>query len=100
MKCPYCNHTFPLAWARYFKAGLGRHVCPACLKPSRLEFGVRYFLILILVGLVCAAPGGFLFYKWLGPYWALLGVIPSIAVILPLDKMFDERYRKLKGTEQ
>ncbi len=100
MKCPYCNHTFRLTWARYFKAVFGRHRCPSCLHHSRLEFGVVYAVILVLVGAACAAPGAILLHHWLGGYWAVLGALPSAIVIFPLDKMFDEKYRKLRGTER
>ncbi len=100
MKCPYCNHEFPLTWARYVKSPLGRHVCPSCLKQSRLEFGIVSAALLLLVAAAVATPGVLLFYRWFGGYWAVLGALPTFIVIFPLDKMLDGKRRKLRGLDE
>ena len=99
MKCPYCEHTFPLTWERYFKSPWGRHVCPRCSKPSRLKFRLLTAVIELIVGLLCAAPVAIVFQHWLGGYWALLGAIPTMLVTLPLDRMFDDKYKHLRPIE-
>jgi hypothetical protein len=97
MKCPYCNHTFPLTWGRYLKAGTGKHTCPQCLKPARLKFRASTFLILLIVCLVASIPGAIAAHHWLGPPFSALGVIPTLALLLPLDKLFDAKYRELRA---
>src|SRR5437879_2015221 len=85
MRCPYCEHVFPLTWKRYFKATSGRHVCPNCSKHLRIEFSFFYSAILFVVLGVCAAPGAIILSYRFGGYWPVLGVIPSIFVICPLS---------------
>ena len=99
MTCPYCTYTFPLTWPRYFKSPTGRHVCPRCLKPSQLKFRWWTFSILLMVCLVGSLPGAVLFNAWLGPGWRWLGVFPSLIVVLPLARMFDDRYKELTALE-
>jgi hypothetical protein len=41
-----------------------------------------------------------LFYHWLGGLWNLLGIVPGVLVALPVDKMLDDRYRRLKPIEK
>jgi NAD-dependent SIR2 family protein deacetylase len=89
MKCPYCYHTFPLTWGRYLKSLTGKHVCPSCLKPSRLKFRALTFIILLVVCYVTSRPGVFLVGRWLGRQWSALGVITSLIVVLPLGKKFE-----------
>jgi hypothetical protein len=92
MTCPYCQHTFPLTWARYFKSPTGKHTCPSCNKQSRLKFfRAPTFLILLVVCLVCSVPGAILVDHWIGPRWRGLGVLPSLIVIVPLARWFETR---------
>lgn len=48
---------------------------------------------------VVAMSFAVLLYRWLGGYWAVLGVVPGMVAALPLDKMLDERYRRLIPTK-
>ena len=98
MKCPYCNHTFPLTWSRYFKATTGRHTCPSCLKRSRLPFRPLTFVILVIVCGIASLPGVKLVDHWLGPRWRGLGVIPSLIVVVPLARKF-ETYKQLTAID-
>jgi Zn finger protein HypA/HybF involved in hydrogenase expression len=99
MKCPCCEQSFPLTWERYIEAPSGRHLCPNCGKNARVKFSLLYSAILLVVGGICAAPGAIILHQWFGGYWPILGVIPSILVMFPMDKMFDNRFRKLKAIE-
>jgi hypothetical protein len=99
MTCPYCNHTFPLTWARYYKEKWGRHTCPRCSKTGRLKFRPLASIIEIIVGLACALPGGLALQYWLGGLWPLLGLIPMLCVILPLDRRIDEKHREFVAIE-
>jgi hypothetical protein len=99
MKCPYCNHTFPLTWPRYFKAPTGRHICPHCSKPAKLKFRLLTFSILVIVCFICSLPGVLLVNRWLGPAWRGLGVLPSLIVLLPLARLFDDKHKELRATE-
>src|SRR5438045_130706 len=99
MKCPYCTHTFPLTWRGYFKAPTGRHICPLCFKTSKLKFRALTFAVLLIVGLICSVPGAIPVNRWLGPSWRGLGVLPSLIVLLPLARMFDDRHKELRAIE-
>jgi len=98
MTCPYCNHTYPLTWARYFKATTGRHICPHCFKSSRTKFRPLTFGILLIVCLVCSIPGAILADRWVGSHWRGLGVPPTLIVLLPLARWF-ESHKKLSPIE-
>src|SRR5262245_56008348 len=99
MKCPHCNHDFPLTWKRYFSSPLGKHLCPVCSRGSRLQFRLPQFFVMISAMAIVATPFAVLLYRWLGGYWPVLGVVPGMVAVLPLDKMLDERYRSLIATK-
>ena len=112
MICPYCAHTFPLTWHRYWKALFGKHTCPSCGRKSRLSAGLGYWLwyvpLVTLLPVAGVLVGAFLyafsspghteeqilsyFESWL---WVAALIVPS-ALILPIDRMIDERVRKLR----
>ena len=94
MTCPYCNYTYSLTWARYFKVFDRRHNCPHCHKPSRTKFRPLGFAILLIVCLVCSIPGAILADRWVGSHWRGLGVPPTLIVLLPLARWF-ESHKKL-----
>jgi len=96
MKCPYCECDIPLTWTRYVTSRFGKHTCPECGKPSRLEIGVLPILLVTVAMGTVAALFAFLLSRWLGGYWDLLALVPAILIGLPLDKMLDERCRGLK----
>lgn len=99
MICPYCQHAFPLTWRSYFKSIFGRHVCPACAKVSRLKFKYSHFFLLLGIGLLCAVPGAAVILFLTSDIWAVLGVIPAIIVILPLDRLLDAKFKHLQKIE-
>jgi hypothetical protein len=101
MTCPYCQYTFPLTWPRYFKATFGRHTCPACAKVSRQQFKFSHFLILLAIGLICTVPGVILIVLLTSnfDFWAVLGAIPMILVVFPLDRLMDAKFKQLKKIE-
>lgn len=57
------------------------------------------FLFLAATMVVLTVPFTLLCYRWLGGYWALLGVIPGAVIMFPLDKMLDNKYRKPRRLE-
>lgn len=121
MICPYCQHEFPLTWARYFGAPFGKHTCPHCEHPSKFRMTATYLLVLVaawptiflvslavtVIGLVVAAIAvgtplqrlrtvdervlGVAVLVWLAATWAVGIVISAIA-----DKYYDEHYRTLE----
>jgi hypothetical protein len=99
MICPYCLHKFPLTWRRYFKSTFGRHVCPACAKVSRLPFKYSHFFFLLVVGLICAAPGTAVLLYLTSDFWAVFGIIPTILIVLPLDMLLDAKFKQLQKVE-
>jgi hypothetical protein len=96
MECPYCNHVFALTWSRYFKSPAGVHGCPACHKQSQISRGKGQFLLTAIVVWVVSIPLMVLFYRWLGRYWSLLGIVPDVLIGLPFDKIIDEKLRGLQ----
>ena len=102
MKCPYCSHSFPLTWRRYWTSFTGKHKCPNCGQRSQLEFTLPYvafFLAVALVTLVLArvlsivlfddwrsAPG----FRFRIGFYAVAFVTFTI-----LDRLFDARLRRL-----
>jgi len=38
-------------------------------------------------------------HYWLGGYWPVLGIIPTIIVTFPLDKMLDDKYKQLRAID-
>ena len=104
MICPYCNHSFPLTWARYFRSPLGKHDCPECGAVSRLNWPPSYFAFAILVWVAYVTASLFLTQSFtpterrhpLGaPYFLAIYLIGCV-IIVPLDRWYDERFRKLE----
>jgi hypothetical protein len=96
MECPYCNHVFALTWSRYLKSPAGVHECPACHKQSQISRGIGQFLLTAIVIWIVIIPFMILFYRWLGRYWSLLGIVPGVLIGLPFDKIIDEKLRGLQ----
>ena len=64
MKCPHCEKGVVLTWRRYWKASLGRHICPHCEKLFRMKHSFKY-------------------YGTLGVLWVVLGFFPArVALVL------------------
>lgn len=110
MKCPHCEHAFPLTWRRYLAAPLGHHRCPQCRQKSRLNHAAAYYtalltaLIVLIVGLAfpliyfekTVVEFYLRGYNWLAIYGAVL-------LFVILDKFFDGHLRileKLNDTTQ
>jgi hypothetical protein len=97
MKCPYCNHEFPLTWKRYWLSPAGRHVCPGCHQPSRFRITAMSWLRnLIAIG-IGGIPAGLILHFWLGGRWWFAGwILGGLLTGVPIDKFMDERFRKLE----
>src|SRR5688572_19043673 len=104
MTCPYCNHSFPLTWRRYAKSPLGKHTCPACSRKSKFtltSFYLTFLMVSWIVFFVLAVVVTLLVFPmtWqqlVGiPYFVVLYLVGCI-VIIPLDRIFDEWFRKLE----
>ena len=101
MQCPYCNHTFPLTWRRYFTEPTAAHKCPACNKQSRLPRTTSYLILLVVGQCILGIPCGLLFWHlwgifWIAPGWAVGALLGG----LPFDKyVLDEKYRKLEKVD-
>jgi hypothetical protein len=106
MKCPHCDHLFPLTWRRYLAAPLGVHRCPQCRQKSKLNHAASYYTALLATLIVLAAGLAFpiiYFEKSLtelylkGYNW--LGIYGAVVVFVILDKFFDSRLRILEKME-
>jgi hypothetical protein len=54
------------------------------------------FSILLIVCLICSVPGATLANRWFGRAWRGLGVLPTLIVLLPLARMFDNKHKELR----
>src|ERR1039457_4505761 len=100
MKCPHCNHEFPLTWKRYWQSPTGRHVCPSCLQQSRFRLTVVSWLRMFVGISFGGIPFGWLFHIWFGGQWWLAGwTLGGLLTGIPIDKYIDERLRKLEKCE-
>ena len=104
MICPCCNNSFPLTWRRYASSPFGKHTCPSCQSVSKFKFLILYFTLMIFAWIVylvviesvmtrSALRQSLL--KLLGGYYYLLLFIIGLGLIFPLDKLHDERFKKL-----
>ena len=103
MICPYCNHSFPLTWSRYARSPRGRHTCPSCHKLSKFKLTLSYCLLaagswvvlfaLIFVVTALLLPRG---ARVLGLYYFLGLYLIGLVFLIPLDRFYDEKFRKLE----
>lgn len=102
MRCPCCDSTFPLTWARYVGAPAGRHACPACGRESRVFPSIPGLLALLLAACAAGIPLALALGWWLGGYWPVAGwVIGGLISGAALDKaLLDAGWRKLEKPEQ
>jgi hypothetical protein len=116
MICPYCTHSFPLTWRRYWGAPFGRHTCPSCERKSRLSTGLVYwslYMPLVAISPLVAVVLAALLYgslsseqayeriNWfLGSWWAFFPVVVAVLLFFPIDRIIDERLRKLRPTKK
>ena len=104
MTCPHCNHSFPLTWSRYFRAPLGKHTCPSCGRRAKFKLTATYLAVVLIAWLifygaaflviVVAFPG-----RWqriLKAPHAIAACVIGCVVLLPLDRVYDERFRRLE----
>jgi hypothetical protein len=98
MRCPHCRQSFPLTWARYLRAPAGRHVCPACGKPSRLWPSLPYWALLFVSALLAGIPPALALGWWPGGPWAVAGwVIGALIGGAAIDKtLADTGWRRLE----
>ena len=114
LTCPFCTHQFLLTWRRYWKAPFGRHVCPGCGKSSRLRaaslFWVLYLSFLIVTPIAALVLGLLVVQvtlpqhfkeeelAWfLGSPWVVVTLIVLLALLLPVDRAVDVRFRRLQA---
>lgn len=111
LTCPLCNHQFHLTWRRYWKAGFGRHVCPECGQRSKIRTGLLYWVLwalfftitpfavlsfaLVVYQLVAPQYSEESVIWFLGSRWLALTLIMLWAILLPIDREIDARFRKL-----
>ncbi len=112
MTCPFCTQSFPLTWRRYWKAPFGRHICPSCGRKSKLRTGFLYWALyvpLLMIApfatlLVALLVYGLAFPRsfeedlawFLGSPWSRIALLVLWVLLFPIDRMIDERFRKLQ----
>jgi hypothetical protein len=102
MTCPHCSQSFPLTWSRYARSPFGRHTCPRCGRRSTFRATATYLAFVAVTWLIVYGIAiGFraaIFHSYERPsllWFAAVFLVGSLAV-LPLDRLYDERFRKLK----
>jgi hypothetical protein len=103
MKCPYCDHVFPLTWRRYFASPLGGHRCPQCQQQARLSHTSAYYTALLTTVIVFAvafiSPAIYFETSPLVFYiqgYHVIWVLGALILFVLLDKNFDEQLRPLE----
>ena len=74
---------------------MGRHTCPHCGQQSQIKRGAAQFLLTAIFLWAIAVPLILLLHHFVNRYWSLLGVVPAALVIVPFDKMMDDKLRGL-----
>jgi hypothetical protein len=106
LRCPYCEHAFPLTWKRYWLS-FGKLLCPNCHRKSRIGTGAWYWFLylpammvvsglsagLCLLILVLLAPQA-LAQPYGLPILVMLWTV-SATLLLHLDRWVDTRFRRL-----
>lgn len=95
MKCPHCENDVELTWLRYWKAPMGRHICPHCSEHFQMKHSFRYygtiFVLWIIFGLI---PAYVAFDLGASELLALaIYVICGAIFIFPLDRRIDATWR-------
>ena len=100
MKCPYCDHEFPLTWKRYWQSPTGRHECPSCHQRSRLRPTPGSWIRIFLGVSVGGIPAGWLMHLWFGRVgWIGGWLLGAFLTGVPLDRYFDDKVRRLEKCE-
>jgi membrane protein YdbS with pleckstrin-like domain len=107
MTCPHCNHSFPLTWRRYASSPTGKHICPSCNRVSKFKWTVAYitlvtvawiaFVAIVFVVTVFVLPQTW--HRMVGPEYFVILYLAGCVVLIPLDRYFDERFRKLEKSK-
>ena len=106
MTCPHCHHSFPLTWGRYARSPLGRHTCPSCHKLSKFKLTLAYCLLVVVSWVALFAlifgltalllPRG---AQVLGLYYFLGLYLIGLVFLIPLNRFYDEKFRKLEKVD-
>jgi hypothetical protein len=104
MTCPHCSQNFPLTWSRYARSLFGRHTCPYCGKRSTFRGTFPYIALLFLAwGMFFAVAIAIRSAAFPGHarerpslLWFAAVIALGNLVILPLDRFYDARFRKLR----
>ena len=80
---------------------MGRHVCPGCQQPSRFLRTAASWMRQCVMVCIGGVPVGLLFhFRFGGDWWWLAGgVLGALLIGIPLDKLYDGRFRKLEKCE-
>jgi hypothetical protein len=96
------------------RSPFGKHKCPSCERHSKLSTGLLYWaLYLPLVAfspaiavVVTALIYAFVapqhaherFISFFGTWWAYLPLVGAVVIFFPIDRIVDERLRRLRAT--
>jgi hypothetical protein len=89
-----------MTWERYWRSPMGRHVCPNCQQESRFRWTAASWVRQLFMTGIGGVPGGLFFYFHFGGGWWIVGwVLGALLIGIPLDKIYDGRFRKLEKCE-
>ncbi len=96
MKCPHCNGEMELTWKRYWSSPMGNHQCSACEKFFRFKHSVAYYVTVVCIAAVLGVAFAFLARQLRMSFWVAMIVYCAacLALIIPLDRWFDAKWRK------
>src|SRR6266850_8194051 len=101
MKCPHCNQEFSMTWQRYWQSPMRRHVCPSCHQQSQFRWTAASWARQIVIVSIGGVPFALFFhFRFGGDWWWMVGgVLGALLIGIPLDKLYDGRFRKLEKCE-
>jgi hypothetical protein len=93
MKCPQCNGEFPLTWALYLKAPLGRFSCPFCGAKLIGKHVWFYYPLVVLGCCVLGVPLAYLVGAHFGSIGGIVGgCFGALLSGIPIDRYLECRF--------
>jgi hypothetical protein len=98
VKCPHCHQEFELSWGRYLRLTIHKFACPYCGQRSICDvINPVMGNILMFGGAVIGLLGVAIAKVWLGVPGCIVGVLPLAILALPVGRMADRRWGKLRA---
>lgn len=102
LRCPHCQHSFPLTWRRYWATPLGGHHCPQCRKTSHLKDNSLWVWPIRMAGIMVGGIILFALASYILKHFLigiLFFIIGSFGIGFITDKWLDGHLRRLEPSK-